>query len=290
MLRVHVLVAAICCGAFNPITALAQGRDMYVPAETPPPSYTAPQYVDSTGCAFMRAGYGGKVEWVPRVTLDRQPVCGMVPSLRAASGTVVAQPALQPVTPSRPPAVVSARPAAPVGPPMATVAGSPAPARPAPEPVQTARRAGCPQTHPYGQAVIGSDGRRLLRCTATPTETVTAPVIVASVTPAAPVATPRPVTAPPTPRAGGVAPGGARPTVARIPAGYRAVWTDGRLNPYRGGRTEAGRQAMDEIWTTSTPRRLVSPAGAAVIPPDPPPDPSRGQQVRAPGTRLSSGS
>ncbi len=42
-----------------------------------------------------------------------------------------------------------------------------------------------------------------------------------------------------------------------IPAGYRPVWSDDRLNPYRAHGTVAGKAAMDLIWTDTVPRRLV---------------------------------
>lgn len=51
------------------------------PAETPPSDFVAPQYVDSEGCVFLRAGVEGAVSWVPRVTRDRKPLCGYPPSL-----------------------------------------------------------------------------------------------------------------------------------------------------------------------------------------------------------------
>lgn len=53
------------------------------PVEYPPLDYVGSVYVDSAGCAFVRAGDADTVVWVPRVTLDRRPVCGLPPSLPA---------------------------------------------------------------------------------------------------------------------------------------------------------------------------------------------------------------
>ncbi len=50
----------------------------------------------------------------------------------------------------------------------------------------------------------------------------------------------------------------ARPVV--IPAGYSAAWDDGRLNPNRGPRTELGDAQMNQVWTQTVPRRLVTAA------------------------------
>jgi hypothetical protein len=36
------------------------------------------------------------------------------------------------------------------------------------------------------------------------------------------------------------------------------VWTDGRLNPYRGIRTVEGDAQMRMVWTDTVPRRLVA--------------------------------
>jgi hypothetical protein len=70
------------------------------PAEFPPASYTASQYVDSKGCVYIRAGVDGAASWVPRVTRDRQIVCGFQPSL--ASAPAAPMPVQNPVAVSAP--------------------------------------------------------------------------------------------------------------------------------------------------------------------------------------------
>lgn len=50
------------------------------PAELPPPDFTAPQYIDSKGCVFIRKEDGG---WAPRLYRDGSLVCGYPPSLSA---------------------------------------------------------------------------------------------------------------------------------------------------------------------------------------------------------------
>jgi len=62
------------------------------PAEIPPTSFTGTQYVDSEGCAFIRAGYGGSVQWVPRVSRNKQVICGMTPSLGRTARAAPAKP------------------------------------------------------------------------------------------------------------------------------------------------------------------------------------------------------
>ncbi|WP_252945754.1 SPOR domain-containing protein [Oceanicola sp. 502str15] len=47
------------------------------------------------------------------------------------------------------------------------------------------------------------------------------------------------------------------PAQVRTPRGYKRVWTDGRLNPNRGERTQAGREQMALVWTQDVPHRLI---------------------------------
>lgn len=83
------ILAATCTIVFSEAGAQSLRRDAG-PAENPPASFKANQYVDSKGCVYIRAGVDGNTNWVPRVSRDRKVVCGLSPSLRAGSGTAVA--------------------------------------------------------------------------------------------------------------------------------------------------------------------------------------------------------
>jgi len=54
------------------------------PAEMPPANFKGTQFVDSKGCAYIKAGYSGSVSWVPRAHRNRQVVCGLTPTFRTS--------------------------------------------------------------------------------------------------------------------------------------------------------------------------------------------------------------
>ena len=86
MVRTYV-AAALCSVAWSG-AALAQTT----PAEFPPDSFAGNQYVDSNGCAFIRAGISGVVNWVPRMNRQREPLCGFEPTFGGAAPVTEATP------------------------------------------------------------------------------------------------------------------------------------------------------------------------------------------------------
>ena len=212
----------------------AQSGDMAAPSELPPASYAGAEFVDSRGCVFMRAGIDGDVRWVPRLDADREPVCGQPPSVIA--GASVAPPpapaveeiALDAEATSSGDAAVTAE------------TGSAPRARIVPK-----RRAAA-LSKPARRRSFASGGaaadtvpatvtvRRLgkpVPSTAYPGHTRVVPLHVAQMR--------------------------ARAGTFAIPRGYNLAWEDDRLNPRRAEGTLAGRDAMNTIWTTTVPRRLI---------------------------------
>lgn len=101
---VKFISAAALFAALGATGAAAQSRSgPVVPAEMPPASYVGAQYVDSRGCVFIRAGFNGRVNWVPRYGDDRRPMCGYAPSMAGS-------PSAAPVAVATAPVVTTAAP------------------------------------------------------------------------------------------------------------------------------------------------------------------------------------
>jgi cell division protein FtsN len=266
--------------------AFAQGLGASgIPAEFPPATYKAKQYVDSRGCVYIRAGVDGNVTWVPRVTRSRQPICGAKPTFAKAAPAPAPKPAAKPAPKTRvvqatkpaPKPVVRAKPVpqrvvratqpapAVVKP---TVVAAPSPKRVAPARIEAPKMASaCPGFGASSRYMTGSG----LRCGPQADSPISysdgssGKIVAAPVIQAAPVRTAAPVVV--SPRA--VAPQTrivpkhvyaaqieAKQGV-QVPAGYRPVWEDDRLNPRRAQQTAAGAAQMGLIWTNTVPRKLI---------------------------------
>lgn len=246
-------------------------RSVGGPAERPPASYTGKQYVDSRGCVFVRAGYGGAVTWVPRVSRSGKVVCNARPSRVAGSepanprtaageppkqglGTASQKPAPKPkrvvrTKPATKPVVASVPVAAPR---VKTVTKpTPEPRRkvvvvrtPKPAPATAAPRVAGKPACDYGGTAnqyVNSGARYPVRCGPQAESPNGNPVIgprVVDRTQSSALEIPGP-----------------RPVV--MPKGYKSTWDDGRLNPKRGIGTLSGAVATSLVWTNTVPRRLI---------------------------------
>ncbi len=207
------------------------------PVETPPADFDGTQYVDSRGCVFVRAGYNGATAWVPRLTSEREALCGLDPTMPAtehAYAGAVTSPDLtassllpeQQLFTLPEPEVVNL----PVSP---AVVSAPVAARPANFVFSTrgTLTTACPSLSSKAQGWVKSHG-----------------LIVVCLPADALVADRR--------GDGSNVIHVPKPFPLRPPAGWEFAFEDDRLNPYRGHRTYEGLMAMRGIWTTDIPREL----------------------------------
>lgn len=259
-MRFFSLVSALVLGAALAGPGFAQTvSQLGGPAELPPAGYSANQYVDSRGCVFIRAGYGDQETWVPRVTRQRQVLCGYQPTIGTATAVAAATPATPPATPTATPPAAEAAPrpvtiaVAPVRPVRQTVTVRQVPAEtapaPAPAPVPTTAvaaatgPANCPNLPAASGQFMRSPGERCVPQANHPGDVL-----------------------------GGVAIGMADASGSyTAPPGYRTAWTDGRLNPNRGlaVATAQGEAAQAEYWQDTVPLTAID--LRVVIVPDPAP-------------------
>jgi len=75
----------------QPVSAQSDIRE--VPVNFPPDSYEERQFVDNRGCVYVRAGFDGAVTWVPRVSRQREPICGQTPTFGTEAALEPAAPA-----------------------------------------------------------------------------------------------------------------------------------------------------------------------------------------------------
>ncbi|SFD93464.1 hypothetical protein [Roseivivax sediminis] len=232
-----------------------------VPAELPPESYEGRQYVDSRGCAFIRAGIDGTTSWVPRVTRSREHICGQTPSL---SGAPEPQADPQPERIARAETIAPPEPRTEVAaatPPARERRARPAPeiVRPVPEPARYTPRP-APPPRPMvlpaeaSACAGGPAGGYEVRCGAASAPATTVVVQGRS----------DPVRG----EAVRDLPGGTRilplhvyhkrdDQVVRIPEGHRRAWDDDRLNRNRANQSLDGFYATQQIWTNTVPRRAL---------------------------------
>jgi hypothetical protein len=293
-----MISVAVVAAVFGAASAQAQSvARVGGPANLPPSGFEGQQWVDNRGCVFLKAGYGGQVNWVPRVGRDRRAMCGYPPTgttraaIEVATEAEMAAPAavaeaapaprvMAAVEPVVPRAQLALRPAPVLADPV--VVGPKPSTRPAPY-VEVAPsggdevlasggpsrgQIGCHASAPVAERVKTRNGGTVVVCTrGDGTLTGWRPPIY--------------------PQGAGVGAALTDPVVAsrgdhgsghfshRVsgrdgdgysqghavptpPKGYKLAWKDDRLNPNRGKGTAQGWADQDQVWTRKVPSELVA--------------------------------
>lgn len=216
---------------------MVQAQSNGVPAEFPPASFTGNQFVDSQGCAFIRAGISGVDRWVPRVDRARNQLCHFQPTFAAVAEATAEEPAEEMVADAM--ATVEAdtptsevttslanapltieRPEQPLPVARASVATSVAPVAvetpPSPAVPRMTLAEVCVAMAANGRTYINAATGDPVVCGATNAKTT--PKLALFGNPEIPASNPT----------------SSVRNVPNPPAGYRRVWSDGRLNTQRG--------------------------------------------------------
>ncbi|MEO0664127.1 MAG: SPOR domain-containing protein [Pseudomonadota bacterium] len=291
----YVLVVALIAG-----TGLAQSADAKslvegaTPVNFPPADFEGRSFVDNDGCIYIRAGVDGNTTWVPRVSRNRQVICGQTPSF-GTTRVATAAPTTAPEVAAPAPATAAAPAAAPAPAPRQAAAPTPQPAaapaaatpparvaQPAPAPVATPAPVPAPTTRVVRRVVPAPAAPAAPVVAAAPaapaTDSGTLSVVTPGIVPCSerPGARCGPQTQSPSSGWRVLQPGEALPqsadgelrvarvvSVPPVPEGYRPIWDDGRLNPQRGipttsvvaGFVGKGR-VHDLAWTRKPPHLL----------------------------------
>lgn len=216
------------------------------PAELPPASFLGKQLVDSRGCMYIRAGRAGVVTWVPRVDQKRTQICGQTPTNLSGYANQPAQPlnggveviSIRPSTqPSNSSPVTSnSTVLSPAQAPIKARPRAPAPVRTAPvTPQQELPSTKCSGISSLSQQYTNSSED--VRCgpqTIDPLSLLTPDTRIV-------------------PKHVYIA--RQRSADVTVPAGYRSVWNDDRLNQKRAERTIRSATVVQNI---STPKGYQS--------------------------------